>query len=106
MSDQQGWSYEQYYATIRVGDINGDGKADVCGRGIAGMLCWLSNGGSFQAMFNAVPWSNAESWNNRIYYDEYLSNHLIMLTSISHSSYLCFRYFLFRIHYIHKLRNQ
>lgn len=68
MSDQQGWGYEQYYATIRVGDINGDGKADVCGRGIAGMLCWLSNGGSFQAMFNAVPWSNAESWNNRIYY--------------------------------------
>lgn len=68
MSDSQGWGYEQYYSTIRVADIDGDGKDDVCARGIAGMFCWRSTGSSFEKMFTAAPWSNTNKWNERIYY--------------------------------------
>ena len=31
-------------ATIRTGDLNGDGRPDVCGRGREGLVCALSNG--------------------------------------------------------------
>jgi hypothetical protein len=40
-----GWAVDP--ATIRTGDINGDGWADVCGRGREGLVCALSNGASF-----------------------------------------------------------
>jgi hypothetical protein len=35
------------YGTIRFGDINRDGKADVCGINVGGLHCGLSNGTSF-----------------------------------------------------------
>ncbi len=28
-----------YYSSLRLADVNGDGKADVCGRGIEGVFC-------------------------------------------------------------------
>jgi peptidoglycan/xylan/chitin deacetylase (PgdA/CDA1 family) len=34
-------------ATMRTGDINGDGRTDICGRGGEGFVCALSNGRSF-----------------------------------------------------------
>lgn len=47
-SDAANWKHAQYASTIRLGDINGDGDTDVCGRGGAGMYCGLSDGsGSF-----------------------------------------------------------
>jgi peptidoglycan/xylan/chitin deacetylase (PgdA/CDA1 family) len=36
-----------YYGTLRLGDLNGDGKADICGRGPEGLVCGLSSGASF-----------------------------------------------------------
>jgi hypothetical protein len=36
-----------YGGTIRFGDLNGDGRADVCGRGPAGVVCALSTGKGF-----------------------------------------------------------
>jgi peptidoglycan/xylan/chitin deacetylase (PgdA/CDA1 family) len=36
-------------ASIRYGDINGDGRADVCGRSHEGLVCALSGGPSFLA---------------------------------------------------------
>lgn len=43
-----GWqSTPAYWSTIRFPDLNGDGKADVCGRGIYGLLCALSDGAGF-----------------------------------------------------------
>jgi hypothetical protein len=40
--DDQGWATDWYGATLLLGDINGGGRADVCGRGAGGMLCALS----------------------------------------------------------------
>jgi len=38
-SDANGWNRPQYYSTIHLADINGDGRADLCGRGTGGMIC-------------------------------------------------------------------
>src|SRR5262249_16909413 len=46
--DAVSWnSGPEYWSTIRFDDVNGDGKADVCGRGSGGVLCALSTGLSF-----------------------------------------------------------
>ena len=68
MADSNGWDKPEYYSTIRTGDVNGDGKADICGRGSAGFRCWLSKGDSFAADFVAAEWSNANGWNKPEYY--------------------------------------
>jgi len=46
-TDAGGWKDPQYYSTIHLADINGDGKADICGRGTLGFYCGLSTGTAF-----------------------------------------------------------
>src|SRR5258708_25694656 len=36
--------FRSYYGSIRLADINGDGLADLCGRGPNGIVCAISNG--------------------------------------------------------------
>jgi hypothetical protein len=63
------WATEpSSYGTLRLGDLNGDGRADVCGRGPAGVRCALSTGRSFTRaslwltsdMTDARGWRSAE----------------------------------------------
>ena len=61
-SDASGWGAVQYGSTIRFVDIDGDGKADVCGRSSAGIVCSLSNGNGFGAPVTGPAWSDAEGW--------------------------------------------
>jgi hypothetical protein len=62
-SDAGGWNQPWYGTTIMFGDINGDGKADVCGRASAGIDCELSTGSSFGGAFQATPnFSDAQFW--------------------------------------------
>jgi hypothetical protein len=37
--DARGWFLAPYGSTVQLGDIDGDGRADVCGRGEAGVYC-------------------------------------------------------------------
>jgi hypothetical protein len=69
-SNTQGWSAQPYYwQTIRFPDVNGDGRADVCGRGEAGIWCALSSGSAFaQATLQSSTYSNAGSWHTQAYY--------------------------------------
>jgi peptidoglycan/xylan/chitin deacetylase (PgdA/CDA1 family) len=54
-SDLEGWGVgARFYGTIRLGDVNGDRKADVCGRASWGIVCALSDGARFGP---AVTWS-------------------------------------------------
>lgn len=50
-NDANGWDADEYFATIQLADVNGDGAADICGRGSMGIHCGISYGGSGQALF-------------------------------------------------------
>lgn len=62
-SDAAGWAVPAYYATVQFADIDGDGKADVCARGPAGILCAIATGTGFGAPFAGPAWSDAAGWN-------------------------------------------
>jgi hypothetical protein len=69
-SDASGWNAAQYYSTLRLVDVNNDGKADVCGRGADGIACVLSNGTSFDggSIWQSSAFSDANGWNAPQYY--------------------------------------
>ncbi len=54
-----GWEEVEQYGTIRMGDVNGDGKDDLCARAASGMKCWLSDGSSFPKAIAGPAWTNA-----------------------------------------------
>lgn len=55
--NDNGWLPAYHSTTVQLGDVNGDGKADVCGLGAGGVVCGMSSGTSFG---NLAPWlSNA-----------------------------------------------
>lgn len=37
-----GWADKRYFNSVIYGDLNGDGRTDVCGRGSAGLYCGIS----------------------------------------------------------------
>lgn len=48
-SDAEGWSVDAgRYGSLRMGDVNGDGLADLCGRAATGLVCALSTGSAFE----------------------------------------------------------
>ncbi|HMV69056.1 MAG TPA: FG-GAP-like repeat-containing protein, partial [Myxococcota bacterium] len=68
-SDASGWTDPSNYRTIRYGDVNGDGLADVCARQDTGMRCWASLGLSWSNTAMVGPaWSDARGWNNASLY--------------------------------------
>ena len=62
LSDEGSWDYANYHRSIRVGDVNGDGRADICGRGYSRLYCWLSDGTGFPTRIEGPGWSNAGNW--------------------------------------------
>ena len=53
------------YGSLRLADINGDGRADICGRGMWGLHCGVSMGSSFglsQKMIPVNPFDEATGW--------------------------------------------
>jgi hypothetical protein len=69
--DPNGWADPKYYSTIAFPDINGDRKADVCGRDAAGITCAISAPFAFGTPFsmgaNPAP-SDAAGWGSPQYY--------------------------------------
>lgn len=67
-SDAEGWGNdERYYDTLRFADLDGDRKADVCGRAPEGLVCARSLGNGFDharlwlgALGDAGGWATPE----------------------------------------------
>ncbi|MFP4600077.1 MAG: phosphodiester glycosidase family protein [Persicimonas sp.] len=68
LSNAEGFNEFEYYGTIRLGDVNGDGRADVCARTADGMRCWLSDGHDFSTEISGPNWSDAGGWNKLPYW--------------------------------------
>jgi hypothetical protein len=62
LSSSLGWDALAHYATIRMGDVSGDGKADLCARSGSGFSCWLSDGAGFAKKISGPEWSDANGW--------------------------------------------
>ncbi|HNS99121.1 MAG TPA: VCBS repeat-containing protein [Polyangiaceae bacterium] len=63
-SDEWGWSAYRYWSTIRLVDVNGDWKADLCARAVAGLRCHLSQGDSFGEAIEVASLSDDSGWND------------------------------------------
>jgi len=61
-SDASGWGRVQYWSTIRLVDIDGDRKADLCGRSSAGLRCHLGTGSGFGEVIEGPAWSDESGW--------------------------------------------
>lgn len=68
LRDANGWGKAEHFATMRMGDVNGDQKADICARAAAGWRCYLSQGDSFGPAVTGPEWSNAKGWNEVEYW--------------------------------------
>jgi hypothetical protein len=70
-SDYDSWDdHEYWYNSIRLVDINGDGKSDICGRDAAGLKCGLSQGSTFakaQLMMVANQFDSASGYDMNQY---------------------------------------
>ena len=50
LTDAAGWNDVAYASTLRMGDIDGDGKDDLCARGVGGISCYLTTPCSWRAL--------------------------------------------------------
>jgi hypothetical protein len=64
-SDANGWNQRTYYGSLKLADVNGDGRSDICGRSSAGIHCAMNNGsGAFVSplAFLTSSYNNASGW--------------------------------------------
>ncbi len=64
LGDAAGWGAQKHWATIRLGDVNGDRRADVCARSATALLCWFSTGEGFGPAIEVAPLSDANGWDD------------------------------------------
>jgi GH25 family lysozyme M1 (1,4-beta-N-acetylmuramidase) len=62
LSDEGGFADVIHWGTLRFGDVNADGRADVCARDASGVDCWLSEGEGFGARIVGPRWSDASGF--------------------------------------------
>lgn len=62
LSDAGGWTKPDRYRTLRLADIDGDRRADLCARTDLGVRCWLSQSGGFTKEISGPNWSDSEGW--------------------------------------------
>ncbi len=66
--DADGWDKPQYYRTIQAGDIDGDGKAEVIGRGRDGLDAFRWTGSGWQQLPSLSSLSDQGGYDQPEYY--------------------------------------
>jgi hypothetical protein len=56
MPDSAGWNLPQYYSTLRLSDVDGDGGDDLCGMDPSGFHCYRSDGTAFVDLIEGPKW--------------------------------------------------
>lgn len=69
-SDGSGWDAAEYYSTIQMADINGDGHDELLGRGYEGMTVheWDTTLGLWNEISGSGPFTNKQGWEHPQYY--------------------------------------
>ena len=67
MSNANGWNIADQFRTIRMADINGDGKAEICGRDDNNLLCFTFNGNGFDQSAGPAL-KNSSGYDKPMYY--------------------------------------
>jgi hypothetical protein len=62
LSDAGGFADVVHHGTLRFGDVDGDGRTDVCARDASGVDCWLATGDGFGARIRGPRWSDASGF--------------------------------------------
>jgi hypothetical protein len=61
-SDANGWDRVEYWSTIRMVDVDGDRRSDLCARAAAGLVCHLSTGDGWSEPIAGPTWSDDSGW--------------------------------------------
>jgi len=67
-SDADGWMDPSHGSTIRLADVDGDGRAEVCGRGPGGLQCWAVPSHGLTSSFGTLPMPAEDGWDQRSVY--------------------------------------
>src|SRR5690606_11073686 len=67
LADASGWGDHDNYATLRNGDVTGDGADDLCLRANAGVRCWAREGDAF-VRIDGPALDDASGWDDPRYY--------------------------------------
>jgi hypothetical protein len=68
LSSAAGWGDPSRFGTLRYGDVNGDGKHDVCARDDVYFKCWLSDGRGFPTEVRGPAWPTAFGFGDAKYW--------------------------------------
>jgi hypothetical protein len=70
LSDLNGWDQPQYYQTIQLADLDGDGKAELLARGKDGVVvfAWETATNSFTQLGTTGILTDAQGWDKPQYY--------------------------------------
>lgn len=60
LSDADGWTTATRYRSIRLADVDGDGRADLCARAAEGLRCYTSNGAGFEHVWIAPAFADGQ----------------------------------------------
>ncbi len=68
MTDASGWDQASVYTTLRMADIDGDLRTDLCARERDRVRCWLLGDRGFDREVLGPELSDANGWTNAAYY--------------------------------------